>query len=113
MGSAQLLFSQIQNYPWALLARGLLGCGDAMALISVLRLVVGWFPARRYPLMVTLTIAVGTAGSAVATVPLTFMLTDLGWGPTFAIAGGLSLAYGPLLLRPAAQAPAAMALLLR
>ena len=92
MGSAQLLFSQILNYPWALLACGLLGCGDAM---------------------VTLTIAVGAAGNAVATVPLTFMLTDLGWGPAFAIAGGLSLAYGPLLLRPAAQAPAAMALLLR
>ena len=105
MGSAQLLFSQVQSYPLALLARGLLGCGDAMTYISVLRLVAGWFPARRYPVMVTLTSVVGMAGNVIATVPLTFMLADLGWGPTFAIAGGLSLAYGLLLLRPAARAP--------
>ena len=52
MGSAQLLFSQVESYPLALLARGLLGCGDAMTYISVLRLVAGWFPARRYPVMV-------------------------------------------------------------
>jgi sugar phosphate permease len=105
MGSAQLLFSQVQSYPLALLARGLLGCGDAMTYISVLRLVAGWFPARRYPVMVTITSVVGMAGNVIATVPLTFMLADLGWGPTFAIAGGLSLAYGLLLLRPAARAP--------
>ncbi len=105
MGSAQLMFSQVESYPLALVARGLLGCGDAMTYISVLRLVAGWFPARRYPVMVTLTSVVGMAGNVIATVPLTFMLADLGWGPTFAIAGGLSLAYALLLLRPAARAP--------
>ena len=105
MGVAQLLFSQVESYPLALLARGLLGCGDAMTYVSVLRLVAGWFPAKRYPVMVTLTSVVGMAGNVVATVPLTIMLTDLGWGPTFAIAGGLSLAYALLLLRPAARAP--------
>jgi len=105
MGSAQLLFSQVESYPLALLARGLLGCGDAMTYISVLRLVAGWFPARRYPVMVTLTSVVGMAGNIVATVPLTIMLADLGWGPTFAIAGGLSLAYALILIRPACPAP--------
>src|SRR6476646_4832029 len=105
MGSAQLLFSQVESYPLALLARGLLGVGDAMTYISVLRLVAGWFPARRYPVMVTLTSLIGMLGNVVATVPLTLMLTDLGWGPTFAIAGGLSLGYALLLLRPAVAAP--------
>lgn len=105
MGSAQLLFSQVESYPLALLARGLLGVGDAMTYISVLRLAAGWFPARRYPVMVTLTSVVGMAGNVVATVPLTIMLAGLGWGPTFAIAGGLSLAYALLLLRPAVAAP--------
>jgi len=100
MGSAQLLFSQVESYPLALLARGLLGCGDAMALVSVLRLAAGWFPARRYPVLVTFTGLVGMAGNVVATVPLTLLLTGLGWGPTFAIAGGMSLGYGLLLLRP-------------
>jgi sugar phosphate permease len=105
MGSAQLLFSQVESYPLALVARGLLGCGDAMTYISVLRLVAGWFPGRRYSVMVTLTSVVGMAGNVVATVPLTIMLATLGWSPTFAIAGGLSLAYALLLLRPAGAAP--------
>src|SRR6476660_3436982 len=105
MGSAQVLFSVVHSYPLALLARGLLGVGDAMTYISVLRLVAGWFPARRYPTMVGLTSLTGMLGNVVATVPLTLMLTDLGWGPTFAIAGGLSLSYALLLLRPAVAAP--------
>ena len=101
MGSAQLLFSQVESYPVALFARGLLGCGDAMTYVPVLRLVAGWFPARRYPVLVTFTGLVGMAGNVVATVPL----TGLGWGPTFAIAGGMSLGYALLLLRPATAAP--------
>ena len=105
MGTAQLIFSQVESYPLALVARGLLGCGDAMTYVSVLRLVAGWFPGRRYPVMVTLTSVVGMAGNVVATVPLTIMLANLGWSPTFAIAGGLSLAYALLLLRPAGAAP--------
>jgi len=105
MGTAQLLFSQVDNYPMALLARGLLGCGDAMTYVSVLRLVAGWFPGRRYPLMVTFTGLAGMAGNVVATVPLTLMLSGLGWSTTFAIAGGISLAYGLLLLRPGVAAP--------
>ncbi len=105
MGSAQVVFSLVHSYPLALLARGLLGVGDAMTYISVLRLVAGWFPARRYPVMVGLTSLIGMLGNVVATVPLTLMLTDLGWGPTFAIAGALSLSYALLLLRPAVGAP--------
>lgn len=104
-GSAQLLFAFVTNYPLALLARGLLGCGDAMAYVSVLRLVAGWFPSRRYPTMTVLTGVVGMAGQLASTVPLTLMLSDLGWVPTFAIAGGITLAYSLLLLRPGGPPP--------
>ena len=83
----------VDSYPLALVARGVLGCGDAMTYVCVLRLVAGWFPARRYPVMATFTSFFGMAGNVVATVPLTIMLTTLGWGPTFAIAGGLSLVF--------------------
>ncbi|MBM9475041.1 MFS transporter [Nakamurella flavida] len=105
MGTAQLLFAVVDSYVPALLARGLLGMGDAMTYISVLRLVAGWFPARRYPTQAVFTGLVGMAGNVVATVPLTGMLHGWGWGPTFALAGGLSLAYSVLLLRPATAAP--------
>ena len=105
MGSAQLLFSVVDSYVPALLARGLLGMGDAMTYISVLRLVAGWFPARRYPTQAVFTGLVGMAGNVMATLPLTSLLHGIGWGPTFALAGGISLAYALLLLRPATAAP--------
>ena len=105
MGTAQILFSLVTAYVPALLARGLLGCGDAMTYISVLRLVAGWFPARRYAVMTSFTGLAGSLGNIIATVPLTGLLHSLGWRPTFAIAGGISIAYGALLLRPATRAP--------
>ena len=105
MGVAQVLFSLVTAYVPALLARGMLGCGDAMTYISVLRLVAGWFPARRYAVMTSFTGLAGSLGNIIATVPLTGLLHSLGWRPTFAIAGGISIAYGALLLRPSTAAP--------
>ena len=59
------------SYPTALLARGLLGCGDAMTFVSVLRFAAPRFSARRYPVLVALTGTVGTFGNVLATLPLT------------------------------------------
>lgn len=105
MGTGQLLFAFVGGYVPALLARGLLGCGDAMTYISVLRLVAGWFPARRYAVLTSFTALAGSIGNIVATLPLTGLLHALGWAPTFGIAGGLSIAYAVLLFRPATAAP--------
>lgn len=103
MGAAQLAFALVDTYPLALLARGLLGCGDAMTYISVLRLAAAWFPARRYPVLTAFTGLLGSVGNLIATLPLTALLASAGWTPTFLVAGALSLGYGLLLLRPAAR----------
>lgn len=105
MGVAQMAFALVQTYPLALLARGLLGCGDAMTYISVLRLVAAYFPARRYAVLTALTGLLGSVGNLVATLPLTVLLNRFGWTPTFLVAGGLSLSYVILLLRPAIRVP--------
>jgi MFS family permease len=106
MGIAQIGFALVQTYPLALLARGLLGCGDAMTYISVLRLVAAWFPARRYAVLTAVTGLLGSVGNLVATLPLTVLLTHFGWTATFIVAGSLSLGYVVLLLRPAIRQPA-------
>lgn len=103
MGLAQIAFALVPSYPLALLARGLLGVGDAMTYISVLRLVAGWFPARRYALLTSFTGLLGTLGNLLSTLPLTLLLANVGWTRTFIIAGSLSLAYVTLLLRPATR----------
>ncbi len=105
MGFAQLLLSVANRYPTALLARGLLGAGDAMTYISVLRLAAGWFPSRQYPIITSYTGLLGAAGNLIATIPLTGLLHGAGWTPTFAVAGGISVAYAALLLRKATAAP--------
>ncbi|MEO7126681.1 MAG: MFS transporter [Nakamurella sp.] len=105
MGLAQMAFALVNTYPLALLARGMLGCGDAMTYISVLRLVAAWFPARRYAVLMAFTGLLGSLGNLIATLPLTALLSNFGWTPTFLVAGSLSLAYGLLLLRSATRNP--------
>ena len=97
MGLAQILFALVPTFPMALLARGLLGCGDALTFVSVLRFATAHFAPRRFPLIVAATSMLGAAGNVVATVPLTVALQDVGWAPTFALAGALSIVSGLLV----------------
>lgn len=91
MGFGEMLFALAPGYPTALLARALLGCGDAMTFISVLRFVAVRFSARRYPSLIALTSLMGTVGNMFATLPLSMALEKLGWVPSFAGAASLSL----------------------
>ena len=94
MGLAQMLFAVAASYPVALAARALLGLGDALTFVSVLRFAAGQFAPRRYPVVVAVTGTLGSVGNLVATLPLTAMLHSFGWTPTFLAAGAMSLASG-------------------
>jgi MFS family permease len=94
MGLAQMLFAVAHSYPLALLARALLGLGDALTFVSVLRFAAGQFAPRRYPVVVAVTGTLGSIGNLVATLPLTTLLHRAGWTPTFFGAGLLSLVSG-------------------
>lgn len=91
MGCAQLLFAVVPSYPAALAARALLGCGDALTFVSVLRFAATHFSARRYPVMVALTAMLGTTGNVLATLPLAILLRHAGWTISFGTAGALSI----------------------
>jgi MFS family permease len=91
MGIGQLLFALAPSYPSALLARALLGCGDAMTFVSVLRFAAVRFSARRYPVLVALTSTVGTVGNVLATLPLEQLLHHTGWASSFVTAASLSI----------------------
>lgn len=87
MGTGQVMFALAGSYPVGLAARAVLGIGDAMTWVSVLRLAAAHFPPRRFTLVMTLSAALGGAGNMVATVPLTLLLDNVGWTVTFLIAG--------------------------
>src|SRR3954465_12952909 len=77
-------FAFSPSYGTAPAPPALLGCGDAMTFISVLRLGTRWFPARRGPLVAQLAGLVGMAGNLVSTLVLARLLHGLGWTATFA-----------------------------
>ncbi|GEP37329.1 MFS transporter [Nocardioides psychrotolerans] len=79
LAGAQALFAVAESYPLALLARTLVGVGDALTFICVLRLVSRWFPARRVPLVTQLTGTLGQVGAIGAAIPMTYALGRWGW----------------------------------
>lgn len=91
---AQAGFALATSYPEALAARVLVGLGDAMTFICVLRLVSSWFGSRQIPLVTQLTGSTGQIGSIAAAVPMTWALSELGWTTAYL----LSAATGPVLL---------------
>ncbi|MBA0126169.1 MFS transporter [Haloechinothrix sp. YIM 98757] len=98
LGTGQILVAVADTYVLALLARGVLGFGDALTFVSVLRLTASHFPARQYTLVAALTGALGFLGNLVATVPLALLLTGPGWMVTFLSVGALTLAYAAVVL---------------
>ncbi|MFC1417682.1 MFS transporter [Streptacidiphilus cavernicola] len=105
----QLGFAFSTAFTPALVSRAVLGCGDAMTFVSVLRLGVRWFPARRNPFIAQLTGLVGTLGNLVSTAVLSRVLHSAGWTATFgttALFGVAVLALVLLFLRDSPDTPA-------
>ncbi|WEH16685.1 MFS transporter [Streptomyces sp. VNUA24] len=82
--AGQIGFALSPSYGTALASRALLGCGDAMTFISVLRLGSRWFPARRGPMIAQMAGLAGMAGNLVSTLLLARLLHGVGWTAAFA-----------------------------
>lgn len=92
MGAGQLVLAVATEVPGALLGRVLVGAGDAMTFVSVIRLIPAWFPVRRVPLLTQVTGAVGQLGQILSAVPLVLVLHGRGWSVAFGSLAVLSLA---------------------
>ncbi|GIF07528.1 MFS transporter [Actinoplanes siamensis] len=88
MAAGQALLAFADGITGAVVARVLVGAGDAMTFISVLRLVPHWFPARRVPLLTQLTGIVGQLGQVLSAVPLAALLAGPGWTAAFLSSAG-------------------------
>ena len=84
MGAGQLLLA-LSTQTWqAVLARVLVGAGDAATFVSVLRVVTNWFPPQRVPVMTQLVGLFGQLGQVFSFVPLVALLHGPGWTPAYA-----------------------------
>lgn len=91
-------FAFAETYPLAVLARVLVGAGDALTFICVLRLVNSWFGPRRIPLVTQVTGVLGQGGALVAALPMTLALSTLGWTASYLLAAAVGLVLAVLLL---------------
>lgn len=97
MAVGQLTMAVSPSVGVAILARMLLGAGDAAIFPGVLRLIATWFPAQRGPLMVQFTGIVGQTGQLIALVPLAALLHATSWTITFGSIAGLGVLFGILV----------------
>lgn len=101
MALGQVTLAFTTSYPVAILARMLIGAGDATAFLSVMRLIPAWIPLRHAPLLGQLTGAVGQFGQFLSAVPFLSLLHATSWQTGFVSLGAvgalLALAAGVLV----------------
>ena len=109
MGLGQTLLAVSTSLPGAVLARVLVGAGDAMTFVCVLRLVITWFPPPRIPVMTQVTGLTGQLGQVLSAFPLAYLLTNAGWTPTYLTAAAASALVFVLVLAFLRDAPPGVA----
>ena len=103
VGQVGLAFSD--HLASALVARILVGAGDAMTFTPLLRLLPAWFSSNRLPILNQLVGIVGQLGQLLSAVPFAALLAARGWTPAFSSAGAMGLLVGVLTLALLRDAP--------
>lgn len=109
MALGQLELAYSTSLVSAIIARVLVGAGDAMTFTSLVRVLPAWFSARRLPVLVQVTVMLGQAGQLMSTIPLAAMLRGQGWTATFLAAGSVSAVVAVLVLALLRNAPPGVA----
>jgi predicted MFS family arabinose efflux permease len=91
MTAGQLGFAFSESFGVAVVARAVVGAGDAMVFVSVIRLVTAWFLVRQAPMVTQLTGLSGQLGAIAAAGPLAYLLHELGWTGAFALTSSLGV----------------------
>jgi MFS family permease len=104
--AGQLVLAIATSLPEAVLARVLVGLGDAIVFVAVLGLVPRWFRPRRVPLITQLTTILGQLGQILSAVPFLILLHGAGWSAAFGLAAGgsaLAVLLAVVLIRNAPE----------
>ncbi|MFC7361702.1 MFS transporter [Nocardioides astragali] len=91
MTAGQLGFAFSESFVGAVVARAVVGAGDAMVFVSVIRLVTAWFLVRQGPMVTQLTGLSGQIGAIAAAAPLSYLLHELGWTQAFALTSSVGV----------------------
>lgn len=75
----QLAMATVHDVGLAILARVLVGAGDACTFISVMRMLPEWFSVRQLPTVGQFTGLIGQAGQLISVTPLALVVGAFGW----------------------------------
>jgi sugar phosphate permease len=107
MALGQTVLALAPSAGYVLAGRVLVGAGDALTFVSVVRLVPAWFAVRRVPLMTQLTGSVGQLGQVLSAVPVVALLHVAGWRATFLSVAAAGVVAAIAVLAVVRDAPAA------
>lgn len=91
MTVGQFGFAFAESFAAAVASRAVVGAGDAMVFVSVIRLVTVWFLVRQAPMVTQLTGLSGQLGAIAAAGPLSYLLHELGWTRAFALTSSVGV----------------------
>jgi sugar phosphate permease len=106
MAAGQVVLALAPSATWVLVGRVLVGAGDALTFVSVVRLVPAWFAARRVPVMTQLTGSLGQLGQVLSAVPVVALLHAEGWRTTFLSVAAVGVVATIAVLAVVRDAPA-------
>ncbi|MFD5600151.1 nitrate/nitrite transporter [Leucobacter sp. NPDC058333] len=98
----QAAMATVPEVSLAIIARVLVGAGDACTFISVMRMLPEWFSLRQLPTISQVTGLIGQSGQLVSVVPLALLVGATGWMGGFlglAALGVLVVILGVVVLR--------------
>ncbi len=79
----QTLMATVTDLPLVVVARILVGAGDACVFVSVMKILPEWFAIRQIPTVSQLTGLLGQAGQLVSVIPLAIAVDRFGWRSGF------------------------------
>jgi nitrate/nitrite transporter NarK len=98
MAGAQVMFAAAHSLPVAFAARVVLGIGDALTFIAVMRLIPAWFPPQRSGMITNATGQLFQLGFLVSAVGFGAVLMATDWTTAFLVSAALSLVVGAVVL---------------
>ncbi|WP_159944726.1 MULTISPECIES: MFS transporter [unclassified Nocardiopsis] len=109
MAAGSCLFALAPGVEVAVTGRFLIGLGDALVFLNVIRLAALWFPRARYALVSGLTGVVGGTGQVASAAPLAWALDGVGWVAAFLATTALTALMALLVLLVVRDRPAGAA----
>ncbi|SCY27363.1 MFS transporter [Alkaliphilus peptidifermentans] len=90
-GIGSILFGLSSTLIISYLARFIVGLGTSVIIISILKIQMTWFKPSQFSTLCGLTSLFGNMGAFLATLPLAFLVLQVGWRNSFYVMGLISI----------------------